>query len=565
MAHSALHGLTLMLLLQVTGCAGPQLRKVYTEHLGQLTGTDRHVVEQTGVTGTDLGVSFVDPGDSHHLLFLFGDSWARIYQRTSQDSAAWVHRLPLPNKQYVPKINWFTAMGEFIPVKIPHVNLGGMNVPVEGLNIGDKTYIFATTGWNDSRQRHCCSVLSHTEGAWPQELERIVLDHSIPSDKFINISAFVQDDTVWIFGSGAFRQSSVYLAKASPSQLFDRTSWQYYRGMRGSHPEFGADEISAQPLIDARCVGELSVRRHPELGYLMLYNCNVNGSQSHGVYLGRAGHPWGPWDAPINIFNPDVDEGYGIFLHQKVSHVGFDDGLAEPGLHHVCMDCPCHADKPVGHEFGWREECWGGVYGPYLVPEWFSTTSDGFYSIVYTLSSWVPYQVHLVRTVLSERNDQTPQALHDSFTTHTPGSQLVNPGFSDDLHGWQSQGDRFDVFQDHEGRSRLTTYTREKGGEATGTLFQDFTVDGSTTKALGFWVHGGDASVRLYRGVDIVRETRGRSGHEPRRSPETKVCWQLNEYAGETLRVAVFDDKKEDWGFIGVGSFQFLTTCSQLE
>jgi hypothetical protein len=391
-----------------------------------------------------------------------------------------------------------------------------------------------------------------------------VLDHKVQSDKFVNISAFVQEDIVWIFGSGAFRQSGVYLAKASPSRISDRMSWQYYKGMRGHDPEFSTDETSAQSLVDSRCVGELSVRRHSELGYLMLYNCNVKGSLAYGVYLGRADHPWGPWDPPINIFNPDFDQGYGVFLHQKLSHVGYDDGLAEPGLHHVCMDCPCHADKPVGHEVEWREECWGGVYGPYLVPEWFSRTSDGGYSIVYTLSSWVPYQVHLVRTILAKRNDHKPQAPLQSLVTTTPRSHLVNPNFADGLHGWQSLGDSFVVLQDNEGHSRLTTYTPEKGSQATGTLFQDFTVDG-TTKALGFWVHGGDATVRLYRGLNIVRETRGRSGHEPRRSPETKVCWQLDEYAGETLRVAIFDDKREDWGFIGVGSFQFLTTCSEMK
>ena len=103
----------------------------------------------------------------------------------------------------------------------------------------------------------------------------------------------------------------------------------------------------------------------------------------------------------------------------------------------------------------------------------------------------------------------------------------------------------------------MTTYSAEKHEAALGALYQDFTVD-ANTKALRFRVHGGDATVRLHRGLQIVRETRGRSGHVSRNFPDTEVCWQLGEYAGETLRVAIFDGKTGPWGFIGVTGFEFL-------
>jgi hypothetical protein len=58
-----------------------------------------------------------------------------------------------------------------------------------------------------------------------------------------------------------------------------------------------------------------------------------------------------------------------------------------------------------------------------------------------------------------------------------------------------------------------------------GALFQDFTVD-AKTKAILFLVRGGDATVRWHRGPEIVRETLGRKGHEPRNSPDSHCSYR---------------------------------------
>jgi hypothetical protein len=314
-------------------------------------------------------------------------------------------------------------------------------------------------------------------------------------------------------------------------------------------------------------VGEFSVRKHPQLGYLMLYNCGAESGVPRGIHLRRADQPWGPWEPAINIFDPGPDHGYGYFIHRKfgdfidpngtlVPGPHFDDGLAEPGKHHN-QNPKCTPGNPsCCNGYGWREECMGGEYGAYLVPEWFSTTPDGGFSIVYTLSTWAPYQTHLMRTILAWRNDPRPVAPQRQIP-NLPPAHLVNPDFADGLTGWQGLGDPFVTFRNSNGRWYVTTYTPAKREAATGALFQDFTVD-ATTKALRFLVHGGDGTVRLHRGHEIVRESRGRSGHEPRNEPDTVVCWQLDEYAGDTLRVAIFDGKTGPWGFIGVSGFRFL-------
>jgi hypothetical protein len=542
--------LILALLGGASGCSVIQLRKVHTEHLGQLTGTLYNQTQNIGITGTDLGVSFMEPAASRKLIFLFGDSWTRDRQRWDQDSAAWTLNFLIPNRNKMPRINWF-SYDQFAQVRIPNVALGGMNVPVEGLALHGRTYIFVSTGWDGNR--HCCSALAHTEGLAP-DFDELILDHEVQTDKFVNISAFVEGDTIWLFASGPYRQSDVYLARVHQSQIADRNSWQYYRGTSNGNAMFGPNETSAQPVVASRCVGELSVRKHPQLGYLMLYNCGgPEGAAPRGIHLRRADNPWGPWAPAINIFDPSADRGYGYFMHQKASVVGYDDGLAEPGLHTNINGHNCPGD-------GWREECWGGEYGPYLVPQWFTTTPDGGFSIMYTLSSWVPYQVHLMRTVLAKRKDPRPQPPRPRGQD-LPPAKLTNGDFGGSgtcsLGGWQSLGDTFGVFKGNDGRCRMTTFTVAKGDNATGALFQDFTVDAST-KALRFLVHGGEATVRLHRGPEVVRETRGRSGHAPRNSPETIVCWQLSEYAGESLRVAIFDGKTGPWGFIGVMGFEFL-------
>jgi Domain of unknown function (DUF4185) len=528
----------------------PALKKVYTEHLGRLTSTPLNSIREIGITGTDLASSFVEP-TAGRLVFLFGDSWTTDPGRFNQDSIAWTQSFLRPTRDSMPKLVWFLNddSATFLAVQTnPPVDLGGMNVPVEGVSIGSRIYIFASTGWSDSTKRHCCSVLAHTDTFG--NLGSLSLDHNVPSEKFINISAVVEGETVWIFGSGAYRQSSVYLAKANSSQIGDRNSWQYYQGMQSGNPVFGPGEANASYVVYSTCIGELSVRKLEGLGYTMLDNCGPEGVAPRGIHLRAAAQPWGTWAPPIEIFDPWADNGYGYFMHQQTSWAGYDDGLAEPGAQANLggTDCPGN---------GWREECWGGEYGPFIVAPWFEWTQDGVYTIYYTLSTWVPYQVHLMKTVVARPGATASPP--PSRGGRLPPASLVNGDFgTGDLRGWQSSGDTFATFKGTDGRWRVTTYTLAKGDNATGQLWQDFTVD-ANTKALRFWVHGGEATIKLLRGGEVIRATRGRSGHEPRNSPETPVCWQLGENAGDQLRLMIDDQNTGPWGFVGTTGFQFLT------
>ena len=161
-----------------------------------------------------------------------------------------------------------------------------------------------------------------------------------------------------------------------------------------------------------------------------------------------------------------------------------------------------------------------------------------------------------MRTVLAWRNDSRP-APPSRPLGNIPPTHLVNPDFSHGLNGWQGLGDPFVTFS-RNGRSYVTTFTPGEGRRGHRRPLPGLH-RGRQHQAVPFLVHGGDGTVRLHRGHEIVRESRGRSGHEPRNEPDTVVCWQLDEYTSDTLRIAIFDGKTGPWGFIGVTGFQFLT------
>ena len=506
------------------GGASP-LVKAYTEHLGRLTGAPPNDFGGgLGIVGTDLGVSYETP---RGLAFLFGDSWTVVPGvRQDQDSfgystAASVARLAMPVVSWVRNVS-----GSFREFVVPGVNLAGMNVPIEGIALGNTQYVFFDSGWNGTR--HTRSILAHFDGNDPASM---VKDHDVASDKFINVSAVNEGNMIYLYGNGVYRQSAVYLARVEPWNLADRGRWQYFRGMRRGEPVFGPGEASAVELVNDHCAGELSVRKHPARQlYFMTYNCDA----PRGIRMRTAATPTGPWTDREILFDPGAtDRGYEWIMHANESAVGHDDGLAEP-----------YGSDPRRNE-------WGGEYGPYLVPRWFRSEANGVERIVYTMSTWNPYQIHLMETVL------VPPGT--SYTPPTrglglPRASLVNGDFASyDVRGWSTSGDgaTFPIFTGSDGRPRLSTYTPAKHDAAMGAIWQDFTVDAATSE-LRFKLHGGDGTIKLYRGGELLRRSQGRRTNDV----ETQVIWKLDEYRGDTLRIVIEDYSTAAWGFVGVSGIE---------
>jgi hypothetical protein len=311
------------------------LRRAYTEYLGKLGPL------APGMKGTDLGISF--PRDDR-LVFLFGDTMAEGDRPDLQD----VDYLATCSLEGPAPLEWVGAL------RPPGLALPRMGVPVEGFARGDDTLVFFATDFDDATQAYATSAVTKMRGLSLDSLEVL---HRTRAHRFINVSAIVERDEVFVLGAGnPYRKSAVSLARVPLDRFEDLHAWR----------------IDDDPIVDVRQVGELSARKHPTLPlYLLAYNSG----DPRGVVLRLARSPEGPWIDAGMLYVPS--DGYEKFIHAKESAVGHDDGLSQPG----------------------DEETWGGEYGPYLVPSWF-VEKDGAFGITFTLSSWNPYCVHVLRTWL---------------------------------------------------------------------------------------------------------------------------------------------------------------------
>lgn len=311
------------------------LRRAYTEYLGKLGPL------APGMKGTDLGISF--PRDDR-VVFLFGDTMAAEDRPDLQD-IDFAATTPIDGPS---PLEW---LGPLVPRGLA---LPRMGVPVEGVARDDDTFVFFVTDFDDATQTYATSALTRTRGL---SLDRLEVVDRAPADRFGNVTTLAVGDDVFVLGAGnPYRKSAIHLARAPLARFEDRASWV----------------ALADPIVDVRQCGELSARKHPTLP---LYLLAFNSGDPRGVVLRLARSPEGPWIDAGMLYVPD--DGYRKFMHAKESAIGCDDGLSQPG----------------------DEETWGGEYGPYLVPSWF-TEKDGAFGIVFTLSSWNPYCVHVLRTWL---------------------------------------------------------------------------------------------------------------------------------------------------------------------
>ena len=548
-----------------------RFKKAYTEHLGALVtapGTHAPGLRLTNelndsangtvrMRGTDLGVSFESGGG---LYFLFGDSWVLGSggrgSGQEDDTIAVTHARDV-ERFHMPHLEWSGSGGTFAPLRVASARHDAMEVPVEGIHADGKIYVFFVSHWRDGDplgQNNCLPagiecrygrrVLGHFRDG---DLAggQLELDHFAPPPYFLNVSAVKYGGYVYLFGAGnPYRKSAVRLARFRPQAIDRRFQWRYLRG-RGTRPrDWVRGAINARRLVSdsvpfpSGCVGELSVRRYRAAGlFLMAYNC-----AHKGIYLRTATRPWGPWSRPIVIYDGSpADDGAGVTQHTPTTDLLPDDGLAEPD--HV----------------GGRQAA-GPAYGPYLIPRFFRRSGLRL-SIVYTLSSWNPYKVHLMRTVLVPFGSVRPPERGVGL----PPAEIRNGSFDDGLNGWDSVGTPFRVVT-LEDPNYVSSYVPQgsrgqNGEEARGALFQDFRLHNGPTR-LCFRIRGGSvspfsvqsrtvAAVRLYHRNQMVRESFGWNDLVYR-----NVSWNIREFAGEPLRLMIADDATGDWGFIDATGFR---------
>ena len=222
------------------------------------------------------------------------------------------------------------------------------------------------------------------------------------SNKFINVSIEpgVLDQTdatqlniavgtpvLWIFGSGRYRASAVYLA-VLPLANLPVLGPVLYLNAAG---RWSSVENDAAALVPEGDVGELSARWNPFLKRWILL---LNSSNPRGILMHSAPHAWGPWtQEPVMVFdsgklsdpnNPCSGAGYGSFMHipwtlRRCDHV--QDDMWTPGT--------------------FRDNEWAGEYGPYQITRYATGTAGQSSQVWFTMSTWNPYQSMLMTTEIT--------------------------------------------------------------------------------------------------------------------------------------------------------------------
>ena len=351
-------------------CTPLQLARGPTTKVAQLTGEDDRergtlVPNQTltryGLWGTDLGASF-DYGGRTVLLFgdsiptgdgtrnpAFGDAIAFTTDTDPSDGFA---------------LDFATHDdGTFRSPVVPGVALGEYEVPLDGIDGGSMYVWFAT----DVMMR---SVLARSD----DNATTFTRVHDLSTDKLVNVSAVLRDGEVYLFGSGRFRESDVFLARVPLTDIEDRSAYRFYAGSDGCAAQWTPDEALAAPLFGPACVGELSAHHVPALdAWLVLYTCD----EPRGVQARIARSPTGPWSEPVTIFEPWQDGGYCHFMHTSYDFM-MCDAVHDPG----------------------RETQWGGEYAPYLVESLTESRGARGAALYFVLSTWNPYNTMLLRSEL---------------------------------------------------------------------------------------------------------------------------------------------------------------------
>jgi hypothetical protein len=346
-----------------------------------------------GVFGTDIGSSFEHNG---RALFLFGDTRAEDptvnlgavdpigYTTTTDGESSLILDFYKDNAN---RTLW---------VKPPGIALTGNNVPNAGISLSDGLYLVVNAGADhslvDINANSYSALVKFDESAKTFTTGRTI--SRLPGGHFVYTSLHLSGTDVYMFGAGTYRKSDIYLSKTPASGFWAGTGTQYFAGRVNGQPTWVSSEAAAVPIVqdnpsngpawpnDNPSVGNMTVAYSADLGlWLMTYDGGRQSRATAGAYLTYAKDPWGPWAAPILIYNNPRDPGLGLFIHNP--SISPSDGLAGPTI---------GDNDPVTTP--------GGAYAPSII-ERFTRVSGNTLRIYWLLSTWNPYTVVKMRSELT--------------------------------------------------------------------------------------------------------------------------------------------------------------------
>ncbi len=396
--------------------------------------------QQYGLVGTDLGYPVEHDG---RLALFFGDSRAappipepRDELGPPDDAVGWItSRTPPTQSQCTDlTINHETAGLEqgralrpplITPSPVPQ---GIFNVPTGGVSSEGWLYAFFwTRHCNIDRpvNQPCPTHLGLTKDgigllARSSDDGRTFTDYVPTPYGFVYSTAVdatvipeLPDEQrlgIYIFAVPKYRESVPYLAYVPAGFLGDPSAWNILTGLGSDgkprwvtgeewqrrspeNPPPGQPDLFScdprerncdDPRERQRCVGEFSITwNQPLQVWLLLYNCD-QGKPSANIQVRIADAPWGPWSKPEVILDADRDGSWCTLLMKKAGTAPLCEGRGD--------DWPGQANQ-------------GGFYAPfamerYTTPLPADTPGRRRAMVYWLLSTWNPYQVVVMRTVL---------------------------------------------------------------------------------------------------------------------------------------------------------------------
>jgi hypothetical protein len=332
-----------------------------------------------GIQGTDLGSSFENNG---LVDFLFGDTVGKL--GGALDTIAQTNAT---QPEQGVRLDFLTVGKDYLTIRPAGISMGAFETPIGGIAIGSRMYVAVRTNhaadWSTDR-----SVL--TRFTLPATFDVLRTMSQSPAGRFLTMSFHAETASVpglpsggpfiFIWGTATYRKSDAYLSIVPAANFESGQGTQYFSGLEsGGLPKWSAQEADAQPVLRNGTMGDLSITWSKDLNlWLMTYDSRPPAPQ--GIEFSYSSTPWGPWSEPQVIFNAIRDGAQGTFIHDPA--IKPDDGLAGP---------------VIGAGTSNPDAVRGGTYAPYVVERWTKVQGSEL-DLYYTLSTWNPYVVMLMKT-----------------------------------------------------------------------------------------------------------------------------------------------------------------------
>jgi hypothetical protein len=190
-------------------------------------------------------------------------------------------------------------------------------VPAGSVEANGVTYIWMmnVVHWGGFGQTHAWSMLLKGTPT-PANYAALPLHFEIDS-KFVNAAFVNTGNVIYIFGTGLYRASPIFLAQVNASEIENRNAWQFFSANVAGHIVWTYNEDLALPVIAEAVAGELSV-----IWSTYLKQFVVTAFEAVGLVMYRCNTPFGPWTKQV-IFNevlpykwktPDMTGSYGGYM-----------------------------------------------------------------------------------------------------------------------------------------------------------------------------------------------------------------------------------------------------------